>query len=775
MTEHFAKFVIKYRFSILIFIVVASLPLLYLTRTTRLSHKAGHIFPWGHPNVNLHIKMVEVFGGSNLVAITLRTKEGDIFNQDTLGKVYRIQRAVELMDGVVKYKLYSIASRKMKYIRTATDSDGIMMLNVETFDDMIEQILKGDQEMLAIYRKNILNDEEIYGTFVSRDKKGTLMLANFKYEEDYLFIFKHLNEIIEKEQDKNTEFHLSGRPIMLAYIHKYMSQILYIFLLALIIMVALLYVDFGRKRAIFLPLTAGLLSVIWGMGILNLLGFEMDVLSITVPFLVLALSHGHSVQIMQRYYEEARKSMDKKKASEQVIATLMLPASTSILTDSLGFLSLMLLPFPIIWSMAIVATTGILSIWVTSFILIPIVLSYLPLPSIRELEREGKSLILLKLLKNSGRATSVGRSRSFILIGAAILFLFGIFFTSKLQVGDLKPGSPNFWQDSEYNQAERILNAHFVGTNLLWIYLAGEEEKDLLKPEVIAYTNSFQRYLEERGEINYSLSYVDLLKKVNSALHNNDPRWEILPIDKVAAWECLELAMGDPEERRDVFELDLRQANIRAFVSNHMGDTIRNLMKDVRSYLSRHQLPGLTIETTGGLIGIYEAILDEISRSQIFNLLFMFTAVFLCSAIAFRSVIAGLLVLIPLILGNVVTFAVMALTGVGLFIYTLPVSALGIGVGIDYSLYILSRLKRELAEKQTEHAYATTFQTAGRAVCYTAATVTAGVLTLCLSEMRFQALLGVMLAIIMMANMISALLVLTSLLSLLKPKFLLKK
>ena len=119
--------------------------------------------------------------------------------------------------------------------------------------------------------------------------------------------------------------------------------------------------------------------------------------------------------------------------------------------------------------------------------------------------------------------------------------------------------------------------------------------------------------------------------------------------------------------------------------------------------------------------------------------------------------------------------AVMTLTGVGLFIYTLPVSALGIGVGIDYSLYILSRLKRELAEKQTEHAYATTFQTAGRAVCYTAATVTAGVLTLCLSEMRFQALLGVMLAIIMMANMISALLVLTSLLSLLKPKFLLKK
>jgi predicted RND superfamily exporter protein len=720
--------------------------------------------------------MSSIFGRSNLVAVTLRTKDGDIFTPRTLGKIHRIQKAIELMDGVVKYNIYSIASRDLKYVQTGTDVDGIMMLMVETFDDMLEQIIKGDEQMLAIYRKNILNDDDIYGTIVSRDKKGAALLATFKYEEDYLNIFNSLNAIIEKERDENTQFYLSGRPVMLAYIHKYMSRILYIFFLALVIMVVLLYVDFGRKRAVFLPLTAGLLSVVWGMGILNLLGFEMDVLSITVPFLVLALSHGHSVQIMQRYYEEARKSMDRKKASEQVIATLMLPASTSILTDSVGFFSLILLPFPIIQSMAVVAATGILSIWVTSFILIPIVLSYLPLPSMRELERVGESGKLLTILKKVGAATSRGRSRTFILMGSLILLLAGAFFTSKLHIGDLQPGSPNFWQDSEYNEAERILNKHFVGTNLLWIYLAGAEQKDLLKPEIIAYFNQLQWFLEERPEINYTLSYLHCLETVNSALHNNDPRWEVLPTNKIAAWECLELSMGNPEDMRDFFELDFRQANIRAFVSDHKGETIRNLMKDLRAYLADHQIPGLTVEVTAGLIGIYEAILDEIRASQIANLFFMFTAVFLCSAVAFRSIVAGLLVLVPLMLGNVITFAVMALTGVGLFIYTLPVSALGIGVGIDYALYILSRLKKELSDQQTEKsAYITTFKTAGRAVCYTAATVTAGVLTLCLSEMRFQALLGVMLGIIMVANMLSALFVLTSLVSLLKPRFLFKQ
>ena len=230
MTESFARGVITYRFFLLILIVVVSLPLLYLTRTTRLSHRAGHIFPWGHPNVDLHIKMSSIFGRSNLVAVTLRTKDGDIFTPRTLGKIHRIQNAIELMDGVVKYNIYSIASRDLKYVQTGTDVDGIMMLMVETFDDMLEQIIKGDQEMLAIYRKNILNDDDIYGTIVSRDKKGAALLATFKYEEDYLNIFNSLTAIIEKERDENTQF-LSVRKTRDACIHSsiYVTDPLYLF------------------------------------------------------------------------------------------------------------------------------------------------------------------------------------------------------------------------------------------------------------------------------------------------------------------------------------------------------------------------------------------------------------------------------------------------------------------------------------------------------------------------------------------------------------------
>ncbi len=772
MAERFADFVIKYRLQLLVLIVLLSLPMLWLTRTSRLSSKAGHILPLGHHNVNLHIKMTEVFGRNNLVAVMLRTSKKDIFNPDTLGKIYRIQQAVELMDGVVKYNIYSVASRKLNYLDTSTDEDGIMMLSARNYKDMVKDIMAGDRELLEIYRKNILNDDDVYGNLVSRDSRGAVVLASFKYEEHYRYIFDHLQEIIAQESDENTEFHLVGRPIMLGHIHRYMSRILWIFLLALAVMVVLLYSDFRRKRAVILPLTAGLLSVIWGMGILNLIGFEMDVLSITVPFLVLALSQGHSVQIMQRYYEEGLIHQNPGKAARQVIATLLLPASTSILTDSIGFVSLALLPFPIIQTMAIVAAAGILSIWITNFILIPILLSYLKLPTQRELDRVNRGGPLIRVLEYIGKSSVGGPKRTAILIVSALIFAAAASATTKLQVGEQQPGSPNFWQDSEYNRADRIMNEQFVGTNLLWIYLAGVDRKDLLKPDVIAYFNNLQRYIEERPEVTYTLSYVDGLKKVNCALHNNDPRWEILPDNKIAAWECLELVMGEPEERRDMFELDLRQANIRAFVSDHMGDTIRNLMRCIREYVESNPPPDLEVDMAAGLIGIYEAALDEISRSQVFNLLFMLAAVFMCSVIAFRSFASGALIIVPLVFGNVITFAVMALGGVGLFIYTLPVSALGIGVGVDYSLYIITRLRSELADKNMEAAYIATFRTAGRAVLFTALTVTAGVVTLWISEMRFQAILGVMLGVIMMANMLSALFVLPSLLSIIRPRFL---
>jgi hypothetical protein len=230
--------------------------------------------------------------------------------------------------------------------------------------------------------------------------------------------------------------------------------------------------------------------------------------------------------------------------------------------------------------------------------------------------------------------------------------------------------------------------------------------------------------------------------------------------------------MGEPEERRDWFELDLRQANIRAFVSDHTTETIRSVTDYARSYIDRNPPPGMTVELAAGLVGIYEAALEELSASQIKNLLFMFAAVFMCTALAYRSLAAGVLVLVPLLFGNVIMFAVMAVAGVGLFIYTLPVSALGIGVGIDYSLYMLARLRQEAGRQDLLPAYRATFTSAGRAVFFTALTVTAGVVTLWISEMRFQAILGVMLGVIMMANMVSSLLVLPSLLSLFKPRFL---
>jgi predicted RND superfamily exporter protein len=345
-----------------------------------------------------------------------------------------------------------------------------------------------------------------------------------------------------------------------------------------------------------------------------------------------------------------------------------------------------------------------------------------------------------------------------------------------VNVGDLIPGSPNFWKDSEYNRALAILDKKFTGTNLYSIYIAGKKNEDLWNAELARDVEALQRHLERRPDVGYAVSYINILKKVNKAMHDNDPRWEVLPTNRPMTMQFLDSFVNSagPEDPRAFFEMDFRQANIRVFMRDHLGRTVSSVIEDTANFLSdpANRRSDADIVQAAGMIGIYGAINEVIGKSQVSNIIIMLMVVFVFCGIAFRSLFAGLIVFIPLILGNLITFAVMGFGRVGLFIYTIPVAALGIGVGVDYSLYLISRLKDEMKDNEDINvAYEKAITTAGRAIFYTAATITVGLLALLLSDLRFQAILGGMLATVMMLNMFTALLVLPTVLSWLRPNF----
>jgi hypothetical protein len=317
-----------------------------------------------------------------------------------------------------------------------------------------------------------------------------------------------------------------------------------------------------------------------------------------------------------------------------------------------------------------------------------------------------------------------------------------------------------------------------TGGNLYWIHLAGDHPGALYDIKTVRDVDALQRHLEELPEVGYSISYVNALKKVNSAMHENDPRWEILPTDTATAGQFIDMVGGSEgyEDTRDMFTKDYQEGTVAVYLKDRRPETLRNVTLATQNFVHNNQTSDIRFEYPGGLAGIYSAIIDEIERHEFLSIAIVVIVCLLLTIATFRSVSAALIIFVPLLIGKAITMAFMGYSKIGFFIYTLPVITLGFGLGIDFSLYLMARMREEISEcGNFAEGYVKALRTSGRAVLFTGLTMTGGLLTLCLSQMRFQAILGIMLSVVVMANTIVALVFFPVLLSMLRPKFLFQK
>jgi predicted RND superfamily exporter protein len=515
------------------------------------------------------------------------------------------------------------------------------------------------------HRTAIVEDPDLFGSIVSRDQKGTVLIANFWDEKDYRHIYQTLKEIVATEEDANTHFYLAGRPILLGEIEDQFYLITLLFGVAVLAMVSLLYIDFGLVRAVLLALSAGIMADIWGMGVATLLGFEMDVLAMTVPFIILALSHGHSVQMLARYFLEIEQSRDRVQAGEKAIAGLLRPALAAVVTDAAGFLTLALLPFPILKSMAVVASAGIAAIFVTTFIYIPILSSYLPLPP-EGIETRRRNDVVARLFRAVGTSIVDGRGGRWIAVAAGIIFATGAIGALNLRVGELGEGSPYFWQDAEYNVAERVLNEKFTGTNDMWIYVRGEGTEAVLDPTYMNDVYQLQARLLERDDVRYARSYMNFLRKASIAWHEMNPKWELVPTSAAGGQDTFRMlgarAGGSADDIKDLVEQSMREVTLTVLLKDHKPETIASVLEEARSFVDKYkQHPSIEFGIAAGSIGLYGAINEIIEGEQLANIWQMYTIDAIFTTIAFFSPIAAAVVLPPITLGLLITYGVMAL------------------------------------------------------------------------------------------------------------------
>ena len=769
MVRRISSWAVEYRYLVLGIILIVTLFFALQIKNVVIKTELSDLFPLRHPFIKIHEKYKDQLGGSFKIFLMLQVKEGNIYNKETLEKIIRITDELDAIPGVNHNQVYSIASRKLKKIKVTEDAI------------LTENLMKEVPSSMEEFKETIRTTPGVFGVWVSRDEKSTLFTAAFIEQlMEYDIILKEVSSIIEKESDANHILYMAGEPVLMGWVNKYQGEMWWIFGATFLSLFGLLYFYFRNLVGVLVPVLSTLMGAIWGLGFCGLIGYNLDPLILVIPLLIAARALSHAVQITERYFECYQESKDVKEACIMCMSSILPPGTLGIVTDATGILFIAVAPIPIIQKLAYMCSFWAISIIFSGLIFAPLVISFFAapanIPEIVDTER-GAVQRVLGIIARMG----FGRGAIYTLILGIILAVFTGVVASKVEIGDIHPGSPLLWEDSNYNIAIDQMSKNFPGTEELYVIVEGKGPRAVESPGFLRILNSLQRHMERSPMVGRTLSVSDLLPQIYRAIYGGHPKWETIPLEKMQASQIF-YRLGShaaPGDYDLYFARDGSVANVIIWYKDHMGETLRKAIASVKEFVEdkKDLLAGekCTVRLASGNLGILAAINETVENSQLLNMILVMGTIFLLCSLTYRSVTAAVILMIPLSLTNIITLSIMYGLDIGLNINTLPIVSVGVGVGIDYGIYLLSRLCEEF-QASGEYSLAvaaTALKTTGKAIFFTATTMVIGVIFwYFLSSMKFQAEMGLLLAIIMFINMVGALVVIPTMVYIFKPKFL---
>ncbi|HEX5658930.1 MAG TPA: MMPL family transporter [Polyangiales bacterium] len=764
MTESLCRFVLRFRWPVLATLLLVTLFFGYQATKVRVESNTIDLFPSTHPYVETFKKYSDIFGGASRVVIAVEVKDGTIWNQQTLEKVQRITRSVEMLPGVNNYQVLSLAQRKAKTLKIDS-TIGFRSVPV------MWPFVPTEQSDIDALQQTVLGNRRLYGSLVSLDQKSALVVAGFfENKLDPKVVYAKLDELAKKETDANTAIHMIGRPVLLGEIFEQSPRLGLIMIVTTISMLLVLLIYFRNMVGVLVPTSAAIMSATLGLGFLGLIDQNFDPLVMVIPFIITARTLSHSVQVVSRFLDEHEKIQDSYKAALATSTALFKPGTLAILTDIIGIMLIYVAPIPLLQKLALMGAFWLTSIFFSGMILSPILLSFLPVPPHK---KEKKVALVDKVLTWVG-SLCAGNTRYVVFAVAGAALVGSFFLANNLVVGDVHPGTPMLWPSSRYNQDTDAIAQRFANTEELTVVVEGDSREAIKRPEVLQNMEAFQREMETLDEVGATSSIADVLPKVIATYHGDDPKWELIPNSKEQSAFFLELiySSGDPGDLTRFITVDSQKANITLYLRDHKGETLRKVVAHAKKFIEDHPVAGAKFRLAGGYGGLLAAINEEVAIIDAKITLAGFGATFLCCLIAFRSFVAGILFLLPLIISNYMTYALMGASSIGLDVNALPVVALGVGLGVDYGLYVVENVEEAFQRglSVTESVQAGV-QGAGKGVLVTALTMACGLAFWWFSFMRFQAEMGMLLLFWMTMSMLGGLILLPAILVQFKPKF----
>jgi hypothetical protein len=733
------------------------------------------LLPQHHPYIQAHTHYKETFGdAANVLTLVIQVTAGDIFTPKTLLKVRYLTEQLDLIDGVDHTTVSSIAHTRVRKVEPRPGgfirSEPVMAYEIPTDPSVLERL-----------RHEIFNNSLVYNQYVSADGKAALLWAGFSENRlDYRLIYREIVRLKAEIEDENTTLLVAGEPMLKGWVGHFAGEWPRILGVTLVLMLLALLLYFRRLSGVLIPFVGAIIQGVWGLGFIGLLGLHLDPLILVIPLLISARAVSHAVQLTERYFEEFAATKDQQRAVERTMRELFLPGLISIISDAGGLLVLAVATIPLIRTLAVFGSFWAFSNLFAVLLLTPMLLSVLPAP--RRTDHYVPQW-MVQLLNRIGRLVTEQPWRGLIVTAGISILLGGWFATRRVPIGEQEAGSSLLWPDAHYNVSARGINERFMGANRLVIYLEGERPHVLKEPRVLTTIEDFGRYLQEQPAAGGVRDLPSLIRRLNRLYHYDDPRWEVIPPSVVwvgnflAQYECACIGVQVQPLITSHINLTHTAGQIEIFYKDTRASTLREAIARAKKYIAEHPLEGVRFRLAGGIVGAMAALNEEIAASERRSTLLITLAVFILVTVSYGSLVAGGLVVLTMLAAGVASYLYMLVMGIGLNINSLPVAAVGMGIGVDYILYMVDRIRREAQRTgDVDQGIRQALATSGMAVTFTATTMMLGVVPwFVLSSLRFSAEMAVLLAVLLFTHWLAALTLAPSLCAVWRPHFVLKE
>lgn len=743
----------RWRTAFLVWLALFTVVMGYFAVQLRMEAGFEKQLPIGHEYIATFHKYRNDVLGANRINVVVKARQGTIWTAPGLKRLFEVTQAVTYLPGIDRLGVQSLWTPN-SYVNEITE-EGFRA------DPVIAGTVTPDQlapDVIAAIQRSA-SQGGFVGTLVSRDQTSAMIIAELSEVDqdgkqiDYVQYNRMLEEQIRKKfEDSDFEIQIIGFAKQIGDIADGASSVLQFCIVALVLTALAVYWYCRSLRFTLLPIVCSLTSLVWQFGALKLLGFGLDPLGVLVPFLVFAIGVSHGVQQINFIMRELALGKSTEEAARASFHGLLIPGVLALVTAFVSFITLLLIPIPMVRELAITASLGVFFKITTNLAMLPVAASYFSFTrayaqqAMRTGEQRGRWLrVLARVARPSNALAVIGLTLA--LFGAAV------WQSSDRVIGTLQPGAPELRPEARFNR-DAVSIASGYDTGLDWLTVIFEAPPGSCENVAIGiYQDKFVWALQHTQGVLSVSSYAGQLRGYNEGYNEGNPKMAVVPIDP-ANYAALSTEIG---RVRGFMTKDCSMTAAHLYLADHKATTINRVIAAVKQFRQQHKADGVTVRLASGNAGALAAVNEEVEHSEMPMMLYVYAAIFLLVAVVYRDFRAVLACCLPLTVGTFIGYWFMKELDIGLTVATLPVMVLAVGIGVDYAFYIYNRLQLHLSQGvDIVEAIERSILEVGMATIFTAITLAIGVATWAFSDLKFQADMGKLLAFMFMVNMVMA-------------------